>query len=63
MKMRLVKKSESVPKGMHNLFIMLFTLCRKRPCPLEKGKESSWACGITHAIGSVSFVFDKSQTP
>jgi len=38
-------------------------LCRKRPSPLEKGKESSWACGITHAIGTVNFVFDKSQTP
>ena len=85
--MGLVKKSETVPKGMQvkyqnivqltnnyseeNLneeyaqFIRyaVAALCRKRPSPLEKGKESSWACGITHAIGSVNFVFDKSQTP
>ena len=26
-------------------------LCRKRPSPLNKGKVSSWACGITYAIG------------
>jgi len=38
-------------------------LCRKRPSPLEKGKIESWACGITHAIGMVNFLFDKSQTP
>ncbi len=38
-------------------------LCRKRPSPLGKGKENSWACGITHAIGMVNFLFDKSQTP
>jgi len=38
-------------------------LCRKRPSPLETGKASTWACGITHAIGTVNFLFDKSQTP
>ena len=38
-------------------------LCRKRPSPLKKGKANSWACGITHAIGMVNFLFDKSQTP
>ncbi|TXL03069.1 hypothetical protein BMR07_16240 [Methylococcaceae bacterium CS1] len=38
-------------------------LCRKRPSPLEKGKTNSWACGVTHAIGMVNFLFDKSQTP
>ncbi|MFA5019462.1 MAG: DUF6398 domain-containing protein [Methylobacter sp.] len=38
-------------------------LCRKRPSPLETGKASTWACGITHAIGMVNFLFDKSQTP
>ena len=38
-------------------------LCRKRPSPLLKGNEKSWACGITHAIGMANFVFDKSQTP
>ncbi|MDI1276875.1 DUF6398 domain-containing protein [Methylobacter sp.] len=38
-------------------------LCRKRPSPLATGKASTWACGITHAIGMVNFLFDKSQAP
>ena len=38
-------------------------LCRKRPSPLSKGRENSWACGVTHAIGMVNFLFDDSQTP
>ena len=36
-------------------------LCRKRPSPLVKGREKTWACGITHAIGMVNFLFDSSQ--
>lgn len=38
-------------------------LCRKRPSPLDKGQPKTWACGITHAIGMVNFLFDSSQTP
>ncbi|GAA3715685.1 hypothetical protein GCM10022421_24150 [Oceanisphaera sediminis] len=38
-------------------------LCRKRPSPLIKGKTASWACGVTHAIGMVNFLFDNSQQP
>ena len=38
-------------------------LCRKRPSPLLKGRVKSWACGITYAIGSVNFLFDRSQDP
>ncbi len=38
-------------------------LCRKRPSPLIRGKVNSWACGITHALGMVNFLFDKSQSP
>jgi Domain of unknown function (DUF6398)/Plasmid pRiA4b ORF-3-like protein len=38
-------------------------LCRKRPSPLEKGQAKTWACGITHAIGMVNFLFDSSQKP
>ncbi|WP_028580332.1 DUF6398 domain-containing protein [Desulfogranum japonicum] len=38
-------------------------LCRKRPSPLLKGKANTWACGITHAIGFVNFLFDRSQEP
>ena len=38
-------------------------VCRKRPSPVETGKANTWACGIAHAIGTVNFLFDKSQTP
>jgi hypothetical protein len=38
-------------------------LCRKRPSPLATGKGNVWACGVSHAIGSVNFLFDRSQTP
>ena len=38
-------------------------LCRKRQSPLSTGKINTWACGITYAIGSVNFLFDKSQEP
>jgi hypothetical protein len=30
---------------------------------VETGKADTWACGITHAIGMVNFLSDKSQTP
>jgi Domain of unknown function (DUF6398) len=39
------------------------TLCRKRPSPLSGGKVATWACGIIHALGTVNFLFDASQTP
>jgi hypothetical protein len=39
------------------------TLCRKRPSPLVRGKATTWACGIIHALGLVNFLFDASQTP
>ncbi|GER88997.1 hypothetical protein KDW_31590 [Dictyobacter vulcani] len=39
------------------------TLCRKRPSPLARGKTSTWACGIIHALGMVNFLFDPAQTP
>jgi hypothetical protein len=39
------------------------TLCRKRPSPLSQGKTATWACGIIHAVGTVNFLFDSSQTP
>jgi hypothetical protein len=38
-------------------------LCRKRPSPLTKGRDRSWACGISHAIGMANFLFDPSQDP
>jgi len=41
---------------------MTATLCRKRPSPLSTGKVATWACAIIHALGSVNFFYDKSQT-
>jgi len=38
-------------------------LCRKRPSPLKTGRDRSWACGISHAIGMANFLFDPSQDP
>jgi hypothetical protein len=38
-------------------------LARKRPSPLTRGKPEIWACGIVYALGTVNFLFDKSQTP
>jgi hypothetical protein len=42
---------------------MTATLARKRPSPLVTGQAKSWACGIAHTVGSVNFLFDKSQKP
>ncbi|OQA18189.1 MAG: hypothetical protein BWY63_02127 [Chloroflexi bacterium ADurb.Bin360] len=38
-------------------------LARKRPSPLVRGAHNIWACGIVYALGTVNFLFDKSQTP
>ena len=38
-------------------------LCRKRPSPLATGNPKTWACGIVYALGTVNFLFDRSQTP
>lgn len=38
-------------------------LCRKRPSPLLQGRIATWACGIVYALGSVNFLFDRSQVP
>ncbi|MGB0384488.1 MAG: DUF6398 domain-containing protein [Ardenticatenaceae bacterium] len=43
--------------------LMTAKLARKRPSPLERGRAKTWAAGITHAIGNVNFLFDRSQTP
>lgn len=43
--------------------VMTAKLCRKRPSPLASGRANTWAAGIIHAIGTVNFVFDPSQTP
>ena len=38
-------------------------LARKRPTPILRGRPGTWACGIVYALGTVNFLFDKSQTP
>ncbi len=42
---------------------MAATLARKRPSPLLGGKPKTWAAAIAHTVGSVNFLFDKTQTP
>jgi len=42
---------------------MTAALARKRPSPLMGGHVKSWACAIAYTVGSVNFLFDKSQTP
>ena len=39
------------------------TLARKRPSPITRGRPEIWACAIIYALGTVNFLFDKSQTP
>ena len=36
-------------------------LCRKRPSPLQSGNLNTWAAAIVYTIGSINFLFDKSQ--
>jgi hypothetical protein len=38
------------------------TLARKRPSPIVRGKPEIWACAIIYALGTVNFLFDKTQT-
>lgn len=42
---------------------MTAALARKRPPPLIGGHAKSWAGAIAYTVGSVNFLFDKSQTP
>ena len=42
---------------------MTAALCRKRPSPLVRGRPDVWACGIVYALGSINFLFDKSEEP
>lgn len=38
-------------------------LSRKRPSPIIRGRPEIWACGILYALGTVNFLFDKTQIP
>ena len=42
---------------------LVAALLRKRPSPLAKGKAATWACGATHAVGVVNFLYDKNTDP
>lgn len=43
--------------------LMAAALARKRPSPLARGRKDVWAAGIVYCLGTVNFLFDKSQTP
>jgi hypothetical protein len=38
-------------------------LARKRPSPLDRGDPRIWAAGVLYTVGSINFLFDKSQPP
>ncbi len=38
-------------------------LARKRPSPLDRGEPRIWAAGVVYTVGSINFLFDKSQPP
>ena len=38
-------------------------LARKRPSPLVRGDTRIWAAGVVQTVGSINFLFDRSQTP
>jgi len=42
---------------------MAAALARKRPSPLERGRKDVWAASIVYCLGTVNFLFDKSQAP
>ena len=47
----------------HLIRQVLAALSRKRPSPLLKGKDNSWAAGVVHAVGMTNFLFDPEQSP
>jgi len=42
---------------------MAAALARKRPSPLERGRADVWAAAIVYALGTINFIFDRSQVP
>lgn len=38
-------------------------LARKRPSPLARGELRIWSAGRVHTVGTVNFLFDRSQSP
>lgn len=42
---------------------LISKLARKRPSPLARGELRIWAAAAIYAVGSVNFLFDKTQRP
>lgn len=38
-------------------------LAGERPSPLLRGETRIWAAGVVYTVGSINFLFDRSQTP
>ena len=38
-------------------------LARKRPSPLARGKLEVWACGVVYTIGTINFLYDRTDKP
>ncbi len=36
-------------------------LARKRPSPIARGRPEIWAAGVIYTVGSLNFLFDRSQ--
>ena len=43
--------------------MLVAKLARKRPSPLERGDLRIWAGAVIYTIGSLNFLFDRSQSP
>jgi hypothetical protein len=42
---------------------LLGKLARKRPSPLTRGDARIWAGGVIYTVGTVNFLFDRTQRP
>ena len=42
---------------------LILKMGRKRNVPFETGKVEIWACAVIHALGTINFLFDKSNKP
>lgn len=43
--------------------LLIDRLARMRPSPLGRGDPRIWAAGVVYTVGSINFLFDRSQTP
>jgi hypothetical protein len=42
---------------------LILKMGRKKNVPFESGQIEIWAAAVIHALGSINFLFDKSQNP